>query len=88
MKLICSPNYDKLFPMERRNINLIVKESYLADRMRRNTISFFSDIWQQNVRRNLQYLNGAESLNRLYKRYTQPVIVASGGPSLTKHFLY
>ncbi|MCR6523195.1 6-hydroxymethylpterin diphosphokinase MptE-like protein [Lysinibacillus capsici] len=84
MKLICSPNYDKLFPMEQRNINLIVKESYLADRMRRNTISFFSDIWQQNVRRNLQYLNGAESLNRLYKRYTQPVIVASGGPSLTK----
>lgn len=84
MKLICSPNYDKLFPMEQRSINLIVKESYLADQMRRNTISFFSDIWQQNVRHNLQYLNGAESLNDLYKHYTQPVIVASGGPSLTK----
>ncbi|MFF5996813.1 DUF2920 family protein [Lysinibacillus sp. KU-BSD001] len=84
MKLICSPNYDKLFPMEQRNINLIVKESYLADQMRRNTISFFSDIWQRNVRHNLQYLNGAESLNDLHKRYTQPVIVASGGPSLTK----
>lgn len=84
MKLICSPNYDKLFPMEQRNVNLIVKESYLADQMRRNTISFFGDIWQQNVRNNLQYLDGAESLNDLYKRYTQPVIVASGGPSLTK----
>ncbi|KOY82365.1 6-hydroxymethylpterin diphosphokinase MptE-like protein [Lysinibacillus sp. FSL H8-0500] len=84
IKLISSPNYNKLFPLEHRSVNLIVKESYLADQTRRNTIKFFSDIWQQNVRNNLLYLDGAGSVRDLYKRYTQPVIVASGGPSLTK----
>lgn len=84
MKLICSPNYDKLFPMEHRSVNLIVKERYLAEQTHRATVNFFSDIWQENVRNNLLYLVGAGSVKDLHKNYTQPVVVASGGPSLTK----
>lgn len=84
MKLICSPNYDKLFPMEHRSVNLIVKERYLAEQAHRATVKFFGDVWQENIRNNLLYLDGAGSIQDLHKKYTQPVVVASGGPSLTK----
>lgn len=84
MKLICSPNYDKLFPMEHRSVNLIVKERYLAEQAHRATVKFFGDVWQENIRNNLLYLDGAGSVQDLHKKYIQPVVVASGGPSLTK----
>lgn len=84
VKVICSPNYDKLAMKEYKELLQIVKDIQRDKQVDENTIRFGSESWQENYIKNLVYAFKDPSLNVLEKRYTSPVVIASGGPSLTK----
>ncbi|MFJ7917872.1 MULTISPECIES: motility associated factor glycosyltransferase family protein [unclassified Lysinibacillus] len=84
INVICAPNYDKIFHSLYVNVLKKVKDIQNLNIVYNNTIKDLSVTWQENSIRNMlpTYING--SLNVLEKYYNCPVIVASGGPSLTK----
>lgn len=84
VKVICSPNYDKIFPKEYSDLLKIIKDIQNFNIVNENTLKFFSDTWQENYIHNLFNVYTGETLKVLYKYYDCPVVVASGGPSLTK----
>lgn len=84
VKLICSPNYDKLFPNEYKVVLKTVKDVLSMNTVFFNTVNFFAEIWQENYIRNLFYVFEDDSLTKLENSYNLPVVIASGGPSLTK----
>lgn len=83
-KIICAPNYDKLFPEFYINLLKKVKNIQKSNIVHENTIIKYSEIWQENFSENLISLFEDRNLVKLEKKYTCPVIIASGGPSLTK----
>lgn len=84
ISLICSPNYDKISPRYYQNICEIIKEFIYVQQVEVNTIKLFSKEWQRNFTLNLFYTFDDIPLKRLECFYNVPVVVASGGPSLTK----
>ncbi len=84
VKIICSPNYDKLFPDLYNLVLKTVKDVLSVNAVFFNTVNFFAEIWQENYIRNLCHVFKDESLSRLEKVYDLPVVIVSGGPSLTK----
>ena len=84
IKVICSPNYDKVLPNEMKRVLEIIKEVQRMLQVQENTIRLFSDNWQENYIQNLFNVSQDNPLGNLKKIYTCPVILASGGPSLTK----
>lgn len=84
INVICSPNYDKIFPLFYKDILKTVKDIQNLNIVYNNTVRDLSVIWQENSIRNMLYTYKCESLNILKNYYSCPVIVASGGPSLTK----
>ncbi|MEX3745386.1 MULTISPECIES: motility associated factor glycosyltransferase family protein [Lysinibacillus] len=84
VKVICSPNYDKILPNEMKKVLEIIKEVQKMLQVHENTIRLFSDNWQENFIQNLFNVSQDSSLGKLKKMYTCPVVLASGGPSLTK----
>lgn len=84
INVICAPNYDKIFHSLYVNVLKKVKDIQNLNIVYNNTIRDLSVTWQENSIRNMlpTYIYG--SLNVLEKYYNCPVIVASGGPSLTK----
>lgn len=84
VKMICSPNYDKIFPEKYKTVLNTVQEVLRTNTLYRNTVNFFAESWQENYVRNLLYVSKDESLSMLEKRFDLPVVVASGGPSLSK----
>lgn len=88
IKVICSPNYEKLATLEFKNLLQIVKDLQRENQVDENTIRFGSESWQENYIKNLVYAFEDMSLNELEKKYDCPVVIASGGPSLTKQIPY
>lgn len=84
VKVICSPNYDKLAVVEYKNLLQIVKDVQREKEVDENTIRFGSENWQENYIKNLLFASKDLSLGNLEKKYDCPVVIASGGPSLTK----
>lgn len=84
VKVICAPNYDKVFPMKYIDLLKKIKEIQNLNIVYNNTVQEFSDIWQENSIHNILYMKRAFSLNILKKYYQNPIVVASGGPSLIK----
>lgn len=84
IQVICSPNYDKLFPSDYHQILNIVKDSIYVQKVNENTIKMYSKEWQQNFILNLFYSFDDIPLHVLEHYFDVPVVVASGGPSLTK----
>ncbi|MGN7478776.1 motility associated factor glycosyltransferase family protein [Solibacillus silvestris] len=84
IKVICSPNYNKIFEEEYEKVLKLVKDMQYENIVNQNTIHFFSEMWQENYIRNLMALGKGATLIELKNRYTCPVVLASGGPSLTK----
>lgn len=84
VKVICSPNYDKLFPVEYKKVLNTVQEILRINTLMRNTVNFFAESWQENYIRNLLHITNDDSLSMLEKRFNLPIVVASGGPSLSK----
>lgn len=82
--VICSPNYDKLFPKEYKILLESIKNIQMTNLVNYNTVNRYSQDWQQNNIRNIYNLIHSSSLKDLYKKYKLPVIIVSGGPSLNK----
>ncbi|WP_285397561.1 6-hydroxymethylpterin diphosphokinase MptE-like protein [Lysinibacillus sp. fls2-241-R2A-57] len=84
VKVVCSPNYEKLFQNEYKMVLQIIKNVQMLNLVTENTVRYFADSWQENSIHNLANVYTGISLEALNKYYTCPVIVAAGGPSLTK----
>lgn len=85
IQVICSPNYDKLFPHEYKSVLENVRNFQKNNQVLENTTYNFSEIWQKNYIYNLMELDKSTSFENLKGKYTVPIIVASGGPSLSKN---
>lgn len=84
VNILLSPNYDKIFDREYKEFLDFIRHIQIEDIVNENTIRFFGDLWQGNYIMNLHYVCKDQSLKELYNKYDCPVILASGGPSLTK----
>ncbi|MGG0662686.1 6-hydroxymethylpterin diphosphokinase MptE-like protein [Viridibacillus arvi] len=84
VKIICSPNYDRILPKEYKIVLKTVKEILSVNRIFFNTVNYFAEIWQENYIRNIFHIFEDESLSVLEDCYNLPVVIAAGGPSLTK----
>jgi hypothetical protein len=84
VSVICAPNYDKISPHYYQSIVKTVEEFIYVQQVEENTIKFFSKEWQRNFTLNLFYAMDDVPLKSLERFYNVPVVVASGGPSLTK----
>ncbi|MFJ7735982.1 motility associated factor glycosyltransferase family protein [Lysinibacillus sp. NPDC097287] len=84
VKVICSPNYDKILPEELKGILKVIKDVQMSNVVNENTLRRYADSWQENYLHNLLDVYQNNSLSKLQKYYSCPVVVASGGPSLTK----
>lgn len=82
--IFCSPNYDKLFPDYVKAIITTVKQRIQLNKVNEDTIRLFSEEWQKNYIFNLKHTLRDESIKALKGVYEKPVVIASGGPSLTK----
>jgi len=84
VNILLSPNYDKIFDREYKEFLDFIRHVQIEDIVNENTIRFFGDLWQENYIMNLYYVHNDQSLKALFNKYDCPVILASGGPSLTK----
>lgn len=83
-KTICTPNYDKVFPNEYKELLRKIVDLQYKNRTNDYTLIRYAKDWQRNFIENLRNLNEDSSIEELHKQYNCPVVVASGGPSLTK----
>ena len=84
IKIILSPNYDKFETEKYKKVLKLVSDIQKEDIVNENTVRFFSEIWQENYIKNLLYIYEDNTLAALEHKYDCPVVIASGGPSLTK----
>lgn len=84
VNIICTPNYDKIFPEKYVEFLKLIKGIQNKNTIYKNTITKFADLWQENIIRNMLYSYYSSNLSYLEKSWSNPVVVASGGPSLTK----
>lgn len=84
VKIICSPNYDKIFPKLFKEILGILKNKLSFNRVNVNTVNAMAHEWQRNYLYNIKSALHDQSIEALYKYSDSPVVIASGGPSLTK----
>lgn len=86
INLLISINYEKVIE-DSPKLQLFIKN--LNDRIRsnqitENTITYFISQWNENYLKNLKYAYNDHSIRELFSEKNLPVVVASGGPSLTK----
>ena len=79
-----SPNYARLYPELLPEISDTIKEINMLALINVNTLHMFALDWQKNFILNLYPVLKAKPFNHLIKKLSCPVIIASGGPSLTK----
>lgn len=83
-KVVPSINYDKVAYNLLKELLIFTKEQLFIKITAENTINSYSFEWQRNYIYNLEYLINDTSLSSVYRKYLKPVVIASGGPSLTK----
>lgn len=84
VKVICSPNYEKVAPNSYKSILQIVKDIQMSNIVYDNTIQLWGEKWQENSIHNLTFLTNDQPLTALYQFTSKPIVIASGGPSLIK----
>lgn len=82
--LVISPNYDQIFKEIYTNILQAIKNTLFINKVYENTVVGSSMDWFRNYTNNLKYAIEDNSLVQLEQITNKPVVVASGGPSLTK----
>ena len=82
--ICCSPNYDKICTEIYIDFLKVIKDKLAIDRVSENTINLMSEEWQRNYLYNLRHAIQDCSIAELKKCLTSPVVIVSGGPSLTK----
>lgn len=84
IKVICSPNYNNLLPEDYVKVLNLIKDLQNSSFVNENTVRIFATNWQENIIKNLAFVCEDETVNALKNKYKAPVVIASGGPSLTK----
>ncbi|MEY2365257.1 6-hydroxymethylpterin diphosphokinase MptE-like protein [Lysinibacillus capsici] len=87
VKIICSPNYDKILKEEYLIVLESIKTVQRLQQVGENTTRQFSLDWQENYVHNILHSYMNHSLKELKQAYNCPIIVISGGPSLKKQIL-
>ncbi|CAM5191058.1 hypothetical protein UACE39S_04182 [Ureibacillus acetophenoni] len=82
--IICLSNYDKLFPELYKKLLVKVKGIQYQNRTNDYTLMRYAESWQVNFIKNLYHLSNDVSLAKLEQIYDCPVVIAFGGPSLSK----
>jgi hypothetical protein len=82
--IISSPNYTKLYPDYYKFFLEKAKEHLMMEVINNNTRHIFSQQWQKNFISNLYPAFLAHNLEVIKGKLDCPVIITSGGPSLTK----
>lgn len=77
-------NYEKLFTEALVKVLEIVKDAQIREIYNVNTVNLFAMKWQINTFMGMKSIINDKSLSELYDKYSAPIVVASGGPSLTK----
>lgn len=84
IKVIESPNYNKLFLKEIKQLYELIRDASKVVLINLNTSNFFAQQWQENQLFNLMNLWKSIPLSRYFDKLTCPVIIAASGPSLNK----
>lgn len=84
INVIISPNYDKIDNYIYSQVLNAINKKMHSDFVAESTHRFFNKQWPENYLLNLQYLLKDYSILKLKEKYSEPVVIASGGPSLTK----
>lgn len=79
-----SPNYKKIFLNESHKIAQLVNDVQKREIINISTAMRYALDWQINYAMNLRNINNDMSLNKLFKIYECPIVVAASGPSLSK----
>lgn len=82
--VLCSPNYDKLCIQDYKIFLEIINNKFKLDTVNEITVRRYSYEWQRNYLFNLNNSRNDAPLSELYNSFEFPVVIASGGPSLTK----
>lgn len=82
--IICSFNYDKIFTEEYVEFLKSIRDIQQSKVVNDNTVLLRAENWQNNFIDNIESIIKDGSISYLNEVYSYPVIVASGGPSLTK----
>lgn len=82
--IFCTNNYDKLFPVEYKELLQKIRNIQEANRVNDNTMVLFSEKWQENLVMNLNFANKDTSIIHLKNKFEYPLVIASSGPSLSK----
>ncbi|MGE7950571.1 motility associated factor glycosyltransferase family protein [Lysinibacillus xylanilyticus] len=84
VNIIISPNYDKIDSITLIQVLNAINKKLHSDFVAESTHNHFNKQWPKNYLLNLQYILKDESVINLVSKYTEPIVIASGGPSLTK----
>lgn len=84
LNVICSTNYDTLFQKEYYELLRYLRDFQNKTQINNNTVTIFAQQWQKNMAYNVPSIVRDESLSVLHNKFELPVVIASGGPSLTK----
>ncbi|WP_374963809.1 motility associated factor glycosyltransferase family protein [Lysinibacillus sp. RS5] len=84
INVIISPNYDKIDNYIYSQVLNAINKKMHSDFVAESTHRFFNKQWPENYLLNLQYILKDQSILKLKEKYSAPVVIASGGPSLTK----
>lgn len=85
VNIIIAPNYEKIVGEKIKNILQLVKEHLYSNIIVQNTLNSNAEKWYMNFLNNSYYATLKDNpISDLYYQYTRPIVIASGGPSLTK----
>lgn len=84
IEIICSPNYRNIDEKKFAEIYEMISNVLKSKIINFNTIQSMAWPWYENFLDNMKYTFYDETITSLFNRYTCPVIVVAGGPSLTK----
>lgn len=84
INIIVSINYEKVLKEDLKVIFSILEEKVKSNLISEKTITYQLEQWHENYIKNLKYAYIDESFSSLVGKYDKPIVIASGGPSLTK----
>lgn len=84
INIIISINYENILKNELLEILKALEDCIKSNQIIENTISHHIFQWNLNYIKNLKYSKVDKSIEELFEVYSCPIVIASGGPSLTK----
>lgn len=85
--VICSMNYEKIVSDEYKEVLEFIRNTQRYNQVQENTFKFGSMSWQENKIKSLVLLSTTPTLATFNRLNDKPIVIASGGPSLTKQLV-